>query len=190
MIFATAGDVTGGSSSISAYNAFATSQAATLAAQLPGGVTWNAIVSTGTAAANEAVNNAPSSANIPIFSPFGTEISAGNLYSGSLLAPINFTQLDGTPNTPEIWTGSNTDGTALNPLGGIAQPEFGLFAQTGSGWIADANSFGPGVPWPIYVLSSPITSVPEPGTIALLVSAALGLPGLMLLRRKRRKALA
>ena len=139
MIFATTAFVTGGSPSIAAYNAVATSQAASLAALLPGGgvgVNWNAVVSTGTAAGNEAVNNAPSSATIPIYNTQGIEVSAGNLYSGTLLAPVNYTQSGGTPGTTQIWTGSSTSGLALNALGSVSDPEYGLYASSGASWIA------------------------------------------------------
>jgi hypothetical protein len=188
LVFATSGEVTGGSSNIGAYNAFATSQAASLAALLPAGVTWNAVVSTGTAAADEAVNNAPSSASIPIYNVLGTEISAGNLYSGTLLAPIDFTQAGGTPPTTQIWTGSSTSGTSLNPLGGPSDPEYGLYNSSGASWIASANNLSAGIGWPIYVLSSPITVVPEPGTLSLMAVALLCGAGAVLQRRRKSAA--
>jgi hypothetical protein len=187
LVFATAGLVTGGSSNIGAYNGFATSQAANLTTLLPAGVTWNAVVSTGTAAANEAVNNAPSSATIPIYNTQGIEVSSGNLYSGTLLAPINYTQAGGTPTTVQIWTGSSTSGTSLNPLGGPSNPEYGLYNSAGAGWIASNNNFSAGIGWPIYVLSSPITVVPEPGTMSL-VSVALLCGAGAVLRRRRTSA--
>jgi hypothetical protein len=188
LVFATSGEVTGGSSNISAYNAFATSQAASLAALLPGDVTWDAVVSTGTAAANEAVNNAPSSASIPIYNTLGIEVSTGNLYSGTLLAPINYTQTGGTPPTTQIWTGSSTSGAALNPLVGPSDPEYGLYNSSGASWIASANNLPAGIGWPIYALSSPITAVPEPGTMSLIAVALLCGAGVVLRRRRKSAA--
>jgi hypothetical protein len=168
LIFATSGEVTGGSSNIANYNAFATSQAASLAPLLPAGVTWNAVVSTSTSAA---AANAPSSAGIPIYNTQGQEVSTGNLYSGTLLAPVNYTQNGGTPPTIEIWTGSSASGAALNPLGSTSDPEYGLYSSADAGWIASADNLPSTIPWPVYVLSSPITVVPEPGTLSLIAAA-------------------
>ena len=118
LIFATSGEIAATSGSIGTYNTFATNQAALLAALVPAGVTWDAVVSTGTLSSNEAVNNAPSFAGIPVYDMQGDEISAGSLYSGSLLLPINYTQSGGSPPIDLIWTGSNPAGMSLNPLGG------------------------------------------------------------------------
>ncbi len=182
LIFATSGEVTGGSSNIGAYNAFAASQAAPLAALLPAGVTWKAVVSTST---SSAAANAPSSAGIPIYNTQGIEVSIGDLYSGTLLNPIDYTQTGGTPPTTEIWTGSSTSGAALNPLGSVSDPEFGLYSSSGASWIASADNLPAAIPWPIYAISSPVTVAPEPGTLSMIV-VALVCSGAALLRGRRR----
>jgi hypothetical protein len=180
LVFATSGEIAVTSSSISTYNTYATSQAASLAALLPAGVTWHAVVSTGTSP-NDAVDNAPSTAGIPVYNTQGIEVSAGSLYSGTLLAPINYTQSGGNPPITLIWTGSDPFGHALNPLGG-ADPEYGLSNSSTANWAAFAADTPAGIPWPIYVLSSPITVVPEPSTISLF---AIALAGTAIMLRRR-----
>jgi hypothetical protein len=189
LIFATSGEIAATSGSITTYNTFATNQAASLAALVPAGVTWDAVVSTGTLSSNEAVNNAPSFAGIPVYDTQGDKISDGSLYSGSLLSPINYTQSGGSPPIDLIWTGSDPTGASLNPLG-VADPEFGLSSSSGSAWMASANNTPAGVPWPIYVLSSPITVVPEPGTISLLAAMVAFCAGIALRRVGRARSQA
>ena len=181
IIFATSLETAGGSSSISGYNTLAADSAA-LDSMLPGGVTWSAVASTLTVAASA---NAPSASNIPIYNTHGTEVSAGNLYSGSLLAPVSFDENGGPPPISLIWTGATAaGGISANPLGSTT-PEFGESTLSTSGWI---TGFSQGqTPWPIYALSSPITVVPEPGTLALLAFGAVLATTFHRLHKKRFK---
>ena len=164
------------------YNAFVTAQAAQ-DPSLPQGVTWRAIASTigdintglGQAQANE---NAPFTPSIPVYNTAGQLVAdaAVPLYGGSLIDPITYDQY-GTAGINVAWTGSNIDGTADHPLGGeqyYGAPDIGASTITTGQWIHDginpeATAFS------LYALSSPITVVPEPGTLALLAAAAAAL---------------
>jgi hypothetical protein len=183
IIFATSDQIAATSGSISTYNSLATSDAAPLNALLPGGVTWHAVASTLSTAASA---NAPSS-NIPVYNTHGIEVS-GNLYSGSVLAPVSYDENGNAPPIDLIWTGAtSTGGISVNPMGS-ADAEFGNSDQSGSGWITGSTGTPSGVPWPIYALSSPITVVPEPGTISLLAVALAGFGGIYFGRRRAAKA--
>jgi hypothetical protein len=183
---ATSGEISASSSSTSTYNSFVTSQAAPLTAILPAGVTWDAVVSTG-ASPNDAKDNAPSFANIPIYNTDGLKVSAGSLYSGaSLLSDINFDQNGNTPPIDLIWTGATALGAvSSNPLGS-SDPEFGNSTATSTSWITGSSGDPASIVWPVYALSSPITVVPEPTTLSLLGVALLGLGGFFFTRRRRK----
>ena len=83
IIFATSTETAVSSGSLGFYNSFVSTSAGTLNSLLPPGVTWHAVASTG-AAPNDAKDNAPSAAGIPIYNTHGIEVSPGNLYSGAV----------------------------------------------------------------------------------------------------------
>jgi hypothetical protein len=176
IIFATSNQTAVSSGSLGFYNNFVTTSSGTLNSILPAGVTWHAVASTG-ASPNDARDNAPSSASIPIYNTHGIEVSAGNLYSGgSLLAPIQYDENGNSPPINLIWTGADSLGGSLNPLG-TSTPEYGDSNATTTGWITGDpdGAFSNGVAWPLYALSSPITVVPEPATLSLLGTSLFAL---------------
>jgi hypothetical protein len=182
IIFATSDEIGATSGSISTYNTLATTDAAPLNALLPAGVTWHAVGSTLTTAASA---NAASFSNIPIYNTHGIEVSAGNLYSGSLLSTIQYDENGNPPPINEIWTGATSaGGISANPLGS-SFAEFGFSDQTSANWIAGSNNTSSGIGWPIYALSSPITVVPEPGTLSLILVAVVSLGGILFTHRRR-----
>jgi hypothetical protein len=182
IIFATAGEIDATSGSISTYNTFASNSAGTLNSLLPAGVTWKAVASTLSTAASA---NAPSFSNIPIYNTHGIKVSAGNLYSGSLLAPVSFDQNGNAPPIDLIWTGATAaGGIPSNPLGS-AVPEFGNSNDSNSNWITGLSGDGSNIPWPVYALSSPITVVPEPAALSL-AGAIACLGGILFVRRGRK----
>jgi hypothetical protein len=180
------------STAISDYNTDVTNEAAlnpTLAAfDAANGVTWTVIGSTQTV---NAIDNAPSTG--AIYTLDGTQVAsaANQLYSGSLLAPIDINQ-NGATESALVWTGSNSGGTAwggLNDLG-LTFPILGDSSLSTTGWIATNNVVFSDNFIPLYALSSVITvpatsATPEPAPIALLPGAMLLLAGLNRLRRNR-----
>jgi hypothetical protein len=181
LMFVTRDTRDGTSANIADYNEFVTSEAV-LSSTLPQGVTWTAIASTSTV---NAVDNAPSSA-LPVFNTMGIEIVAANLY-GTVLPlsnPIAFDQFGASVFHQNIWTGSNADGTvAIGHAMGSSEPRVGdaldppIWLQAGIGVGLPASALS------LYALSSPITFVPEPSTLAL---AALGFAALVAWRWRRR----
>jgi hypothetical protein len=143
LIFATSQVTDATSSSLSTYNSFVTNSAMPLTAMLPAGVTWHAVGSTG-ATPNDAKDNAPSFAGIPIYNTQGIEVSPGNIYSGSgLLSPIlydeNGTLVTQSSGTDLIWTGADALGNdSSNPLSS-ATPEFGMVGVMTTNWITGSN---------------------------------------------------
>jgi hypothetical protein len=176
------------SANISLYNAFVTAEAA-LNPSLPSGVTWTAVVSTPTINANV---NAPSG-SLLVFNTQGAQLTSQTmgLYAGQgLLADVISDQYGNTaPLTgnfgPNVWTGTNAFGYTNfqgTPVGGDPNG----FANQGyatdfvaNQWINFTESGPLTTAYHIYALSSPITVVPEPSTIVLIIAAviAFGLRG-------------
>ena len=183
LAFVTRGGTNAISPYIADYNAFVTSQAQ-MNPSLPQSVTWHAIASAAGDAhglgAADADQNAPFTPTIPVYNTAGQLVAnaATPLYgtSGILLNPIGYDQY-GNSLATGVWTGSNVDGTADAPLGGEAiygWPDTGYSTNTNSIWIHGGYQ-SQGFPMEFYALSSPITVVPEPGTLALLAAGAVAI---------------
>ena len=190
LVFVTTDGFFATSTSISDYNADVTSEAAlnaTLAAfDALNGVTWTVIGST---TAVNSTTNAPSTG--AVYTLDGTQVAsaANQLYSGSLLAPIDINE-NGVTESTLAWTGSNSSGTAAGGINDLGQTftEFGSSTLTSGAWIADSNGIESDNSLQLYALSSVITvqgtsTVPEPATVALVAGAIFLLAGLNRLRR-------
>lgn len=195
LIFVTSGTITATSPDISVYNSFVISQAA-LSPSLPS-ASWSAVVST---PGIDAVSNAPTYSNIPIYNTAGQLVASGSagFWSGSLQHAINYDQ-QGTVSNTEVWTGTNPVGGSSADFGSVHQFAMGESTpQTGNsnpefvdgGWSSYYFSASSGS-LPVYALSSPITisAVPEPKAWAALIGlGAMGVVGFLWRRRRRGKS--
>ena len=144
---------------------------------------WKAIVSSSTIDARDHIGLLSTSL-IPLYTVDGTKVSTGNLWSGTLLSPIN-KWIDGSLHFDTTYTGTKSDGTKSNPVG-VASSTFGLAAATSSTFI-DFQQDNSGTGRYLYAISGVLTvpaAVPEPSTVML-----VGLGGLAALgysfKRKR-----
>ena len=195
LVFVTSGTTLASSSNIGYYNNFVTNAANAVPDLAKLNATWTVIGSTGTT--NAITNIGASLATVGIYDLTGTLVANGTsgLFSGSLLAPIDTTELGQTapvldPNFPGyVWTGSTENGRkGADPLGTGSSGNIGLDTATSSQWIYYGYLSGQAestVPLPVYAISSEINTVPEPGTTGLTV-----LGGTILLLAGRRKAQA
>ena len=185
LVFVTSGTTAATSTSIASYNAFVTAQAAnnpTLAAfDTLHGVTWTAIGSTASIAANV---NAPSSG--AVYTLDGAQVASPlqPLYIGdgtdSLLSLIDIDQF-GAFSMTATWTGDGVGGVSFpsHELGSL-DPIFGFSTYglgdpgTNRAWefYAPGSVFGytSATALPMYALSSVITvsGVPEASSVFLL----------------------
>jgi hypothetical protein len=188
IIFKTEDDIGGFFSDVSIYNNFAVSQAA-MSVGLPA-ATWKAVVSTPDIAANV---NAPSP-GLPVYNTQGQLVAPAGLY-GMHTASVGYDQF-GTPWSPgdpfQVWTGSGSDGSPAQVLGGPPFVTVGEYAFDPGFWASfgtaprDETVVYPGVEYSIYALSSPLTAVPEPGTLVLIALALAALPLSRAVTRRKR----
>ena len=115
LIFVTAGVHNAVSTNIGDYNSFVTNEANLgLPSGLPPGLTWNAVASTSSVAANV---NAPSG-TLAVYNTDGQEVTAVGVgvYTGALENLVAFDQF-GNFNTAaqsnKVWTGSDSSGNRL-----------------------------------------------------------------------------
>ncbi|NKB22371.1 MAG: PEP-CTERM sorting domain-containing protein [Alphaproteobacteria bacterium] len=188
LFFVTTGGINSTSSNIADYNAFVTSQA-NAQAELAGlGTSWTAVASTATVNAIDNTSTPVGIGGIPIYLMNDTKLvdNYADLWDGTLdTAPNVFG--DGTSHAGSnvVWTGTNISGTATaNPLGS-SSGTIGNSGFAGNIWTTDttlSNFFSRR----LYGISDVITVqeavVSEPPPISLL---ALGLVGLVIVRRKR-----
>ena len=188
LAFTTSEETSAFSVSESYYNSFV--QAAAAENPLLPSTTWNAITS---AADGIALTNAPTN-GLPIYNTLGQLVATGTgLWSGALVNPIDGDQY-GNPIEADVWTGSTsagyaapTEGYGTEYLGGEA-PVYGVTAYwSNAGWIDYEPTNYSYLAMNVSALSSPITAVPEPASLTLLVSALAGV-GFVYLRQRRARA--
>lgn len=166
LIFVTSGTITATSPDINVYNSFVISQAA-LNPSLPS-ASWSAVVSTPTV---NAIDNAPTYSNIPIYNTQGQLVATGStgFWSGTTLNAIAYDQ-NGTPASANAYTGSNDQGDAFGDSMGQSLVTVGAPHYVNL-WLDEGGYIPPTYSLPVYALSSPITisAVPEPKTWAALL---------------------
>lgn len=187
ILFVTLDTIAPTSTDINTYNSFASTQANLSPALASLGVQWHAVGTTPTA---DALFNAPDN-SIAVYNTQGIELATTTtgIYNGSLLSPVQFNQFGSSETAANVWTGTQPDGG--NALGdwqlGYGGPVIDGNANVATGsWIDNgpfSEFFGPLPQFPVYALSSP---VPEPATIALVVSALLAIGAMRLVRRRAR----
>lgn len=190
IVFVTSDTFFATSSTISTYNTDVTNEANLSSILAPfdaKGLTWTAIGSTtGTSASV----NAPSTGLVFTLNGLEVASAADELYSGSLLDPIDVDQYDATLDT-SVWTGSNSTGGPAGGINDLGQTftEYGTSTSTTAAWIATTNGIESDNGLSLYALSSVITvgaSTPEPGTIGLCAGALLLLSSLVRLSAKKK----
>lgn len=156
-------------------------------------ITWQALVSTTTVGdlANALITPA---STVPIYLVFtGAQIatSGSDLWDGTILNPINRTELD-TTFSGQVWTGSSSAGGDPGSLGllGQSSPRVGLSTSTSSSWFNDtfaSSSSSLRIYAISQVLTAPLSSpsVPEPTSLAMLAMAGVGVLGGRSLRRRK-----
>jgi hypothetical protein len=176
------------SSNIAVYNSFVNAQAG--GATYDGSVVkWNAIGSTRSVSA---INNVGQT-QTPVYLADGTLVTTSTtsrgLWSGSLLNPIDEDLFGMGVNTGStgLWTGTNTNGTAsANPLGDFFGVTIGNSLDADGTWISNGT-------WPIdnssgvfhvYGISQVLTAVPEPSSLALAGTAAIGVSAFVWCRKR------
>src|SRR5262245_35653548 len=153
-VFVTDATIDGTSNNIDTYDTLVNTEANTTVAATYGGaaLTWQAIGSTNTVSA---INHIGSSISDQVFLVDGTKVaastttSAGGLWSGALLSPIDENLLGQvhSPDSPAVWTGTSSTGlgSGFFVLGsttfipGISR--VGNATSNTATWIDDGNSF-------------------------------------------------
>ena len=188
ILFVTSGGTTASSSNIATYNSFVTQEAdqsPTLAAL---GATWTAVASTATFSASSAYTTT----NAPVYDTQGhlLEPNYGSLFTDDNCLGPSFTQT-GVEEEDYVWTGywlpngtlgSNYPGHTLGTSDPIVGFNYEYLPDKPQAWLCQDDT-GKNAQEPLYAISSPITVVPEPSTLALLIAGAVGLIGVVSRRR-------
>lgn len=137
LVFVTSGTRNATSSNIADYNDFVQNAAQnssvlntalTAAGFNPTSITWTAIASTLTTNARVNTQTQATDTSRPIYRLDGALVatSYADLWDGSILVPINRTQVDNILQFGASWTGTDTLGFSLGVLGGGSLSTFGL----------------------------------------------------------------
>ena len=172
-VFVTSTTTNATSSDLLSYDSFVSNDAngATYNGTL---VTWKAIVSSATTNASDHIG-LQSSSTVPLYLVDGTLVSAGNLWSQTLLSSID-TDLNGAQyNTAmmptQVWTGTNANGQSLggiSSMGGTGTV-YGSTVESDLRWTM-SSSADPQTTRRLYGISDVLTvvsPVPEPSTAML-----------------------
>jgi hypothetical protein len=191
LVFVTSGTRSATSSNIGDYDTFVNAAANGAGSILqPLGLTWLAIASTPTVSAFDHIGGL---FTVPVYRSDGVRVDNGNLWSGSLAAPIFVDEFD-QELTGDVWTGSKGNGLAASPLGGaetlVAVPisTFGTNNVSTIGWIQGGVNFQTiSLSISLYGISSsdlvvPAAAVPEPASFNGIL---LGGMALLLVKRYR-----
>ncbi len=191
LVFVTTDSTAATSTNINTYNTFATTEADLIPALAALGATWTVIGSTPTVGA---LTNIGTDAGALVYDLEGNEVAASTsaMFTGvnpELLHDIDFTQNGVATGSTEVWTGTNSTGTATaTPLGNpltATKSTFGNPLGTDVGWITHGTLVNSSS-LPIYVISSELTvPAPEPTSTSL-----MGLGALWLAARLRRRSRA
>ncbi len=193
ILFITSDGTSASSSNIATYNSFVTAEANQSPTLRALGVNWTAVCSTTTFSASNATNTT----NVPIYDTKGDllEPSFGALMTSSSFRGPEYTQ-NGTEKSGYVWTGdvlANNSLGSKSPSGPLGSPypvwgfdyaELGGSGDATQEWLCQDAGGSNGYHDPFYAISSPVTIVPEPSTLALLIAGAVGLLALAW-RRKR-----
>lgn len=183
LIFVTSGTRDATSLNVADYNAFVQTAADNAGIGASMGITWKAVVSfqAGNPSSLFARDNAAVSA--PVYNMLGDLIATGfsDLWDATLANPIRYTEQGTQTFWSQVWTGTNFTGTNSSSFS-IAHTKSAYgspFVTTGGDWVEDGVEFATGAR-PLYGISSVLTVVPEPTSLAL-----IGMGGLAALRRRR-----
>ena len=190
LLFTTSGTTDAINPNLSHYDAIVASYAASIDALLPSAPTWYVI---GTSPTEAARDHVPISA--PIYNTLGQLLATPDSFWGvgntnsTLLASVSYDENGNYLYSRRVWTGSKADGTRPSwwtyGFGGSSngcgegRPADGKWLA--SDWSTSLNYTGNS----LYGISSPITAVPEPGSMALLTTMAVAGLGLLPRRRSR-----
>jgi len=182
LAFVTSGTRDATSTDINVYNLFVTNQANSSPRLLALNTTWRVIGST---ASVNAITNIGFSLTTAIYNTAGDLVATGNpdLFDGILESPIRWDQSGNEPAFTIVWTGTDTSGGGLNPLGGFG-PRLGQSNRRNFRWTSFINTDG-SEEHPFYAISGELTvpsEVPEPGTLTML---GAGATLLWVLKRRR-----
>ena len=168
-----------------AHNSSNLNTALTDAGFTPSAINWTAIASTETTNARTNTLTRDTDPSAPIYTLDGTQIatSSTDLWDGSILSGISFTQTGSETASPQdVWTGTSSIGETMDSLYlGSTSVSFGKTVYTDDGWVQRPGSPPSSSLKKLYGISAILTiptpaATPEPSS--LLGFIALG--GLLL----------